>query len=671
MMVTKGHSLGKSAHSPHKGYDMSAAQPLSPSHETVHMPAKTKGGDVHHDRAFEPLALLRLGIGVIGAMILWFGLLSDQIPPAWIGIGCLMFSGWPIFHEAVENLLIRRMTMELSMSIAIIAAAAISEYFTALVVSLFVLIAEELEHITLSRGRTAIKDLVDFIPPEARVRRNAIIEIIAIEEIVPGDAVLLSPGEKAPVDGRVIAGHSYMDQSRITGESMPAEKSVDSLIYAGSINQMGTLEILVERVGRDTSFGRIIEAVEAAEQTRAPVQKIADQLAGYLVYFSFAAAALTFWLTRDLRDTISVIIVAGACGIAAGTPLAILGGIGRAARLGSIIKGGIHLETLGRIDTVILDKTGTLTFGEPRMCGLSLADGFDADKVLALAASAELHSEHPLARAVIRAAQERNLSIIEPSAFSYQLGRGITATVGPHILRVGNRKLLTEANISVPERQTVSTGSDILVAIDDCFAGHIDVADHVRPEAAAAMQAFADMGVKTILLTGDIETVAQQVAKTLNIADYRADLLPEDKLAYVRALVSQKHAVAMVGDGVNDAPALSAATIGIAMGSGTDIAKESAQVVLIGNDLLKLVETIRIARQTRSIIWQNFVGTLLVDAMGIGMAAFGYLNPLLAAFIHVGSELLFLSNSARLLTLEQITPLTRKNGSAVQQEAQT
>jgi P-type E1-E2 ATPase len=179
------------------------------------------------------------------------------------------------------------------------------------------------------------------------------------------------------------------------------------------------------------------------------------------------------------------------------------------------------------------------------------------------------------------------------------------------------------------------------------------------------------MGVKTILLTGDIEAVAQQVAKTLNIADYRADLLPEDKLAYVRALVSQKHAVAMVGDGVNDAPALSAATIGIAMGSGTDIAKESAQVVLIGNDLLKLAETIRIARQTRSIIWQNFVGTLLVDAIGIGMAAFGYLNPLLAAFIHVGSELLFLSNSARLLTLEQISPLTRKNGSAVQQEAQT
>jgi magnesium-transporting ATPase (P-type) len=434
---------------------------------------------------------------------------------------------------------------------------------------------------------------------------------------------------------------------------------------------MGTLEILVERVGRDTSFGRIIEAVEAAEQTRAPVQKIADQLAGYLVYFSFAAAALTFWLTRDLRDTISVIIVAGACGIAAGTPLAILGGIGRAARLGSIIKGGIHLETLGRIDTVILDKTGTLTYGEPRVQHLHVADGFDQDILLSLAASAELHSEHPLARAVVQEAQARGLVIAEPSTFAYTLGQGITATVAGQIIRIGNRKLLDQAGILVPARHSDRTGSDILVGIDQRFAGEVEVSDHIRPEAAAAMQAFADMGVKTILLTGDIEAVAQQVAKTLNIADYRADLLPEDKLADVRALVSQKHAVAMVGDGVNDAPALSAATIGIAMGSGTDIAKESAQVVLIGNDLLKLAETIRIARQTRSIIWQNFVGTLLVDAIGIGMAAFGYLNPLLAAFIHVGSELLFLSNSARLLTLEQISPLTRKNGSAVQQEAQT
>ena len=626
--------------------------------------------DVHHDRAFEPLALLRIGVGVVGAIILWFGIGQSLLPPAWIGIGCLLFAGWPIFHEAFENLLMRRMTMELSMSIAIIAAAAIEEYFTALVVSLFVLVAEELEHITLSRGRTAIKDLVDFIPPEARVRRNGVVTTLPVADILPGDAVILSPGEKAPVDGRVISGHSSMDQSRITGESMPASKEIGSQVYAGSINQTGALEILVERVGRDTSFGRIIEAVEAAEQTRAPVQKLADQLAGYLVYFSFAAAALTFWLTRDLRDTISVIIVAGACGIAAGTPLAILGGIGRAARLGSIIKGGIHLETLGRIDTVIFDKTGTLTFGEPQVRAVNASVGIDPQNLLALAAAAELNSEHPLARAVVREAQERGLTLTEPAEFHYTVGCGITAMIAGQKILIGNKKLLTEAGIAVPERKESKTGSDILIGIDGRFGGDIEVADHVRPEAASAMRAFAEMGVKTILLTGDIQAVAQQVANDMSIADFRADLLPEDKLDYVQKLVAKKHAVAMVGDGVNDAPALSAATIGIAMGSGTDIAKESAQVVLIGNDLLKLVETIRIARQTRSIIWQNFVGTLLVDAIGIGMAAFGYLNPLLAAFIHVGSELLFLSNSARLLSLEQIKPLLRNEASAKKEQAQ-
>ena len=635
---------------------------LHPASETAAVHLETnEPQSVHHDRAFEPQALLRIGIGVIGAGLLWFGIGTAFVSPAWIGFGCLLIAGWPIFHEAVENLLMRRMTMELSMSIAILAAAAIAEYFTALVVSLFVLIAEELEHITLARGRTAIKDLVDFIPAEARIRRNGQILTLAVEAIVPGDAVLLSPGEKAPIDGRVIAGQSAMDQSRITGESMPADKQIGSQVYAGSINQSGALEIMVERVGRDTSYGRIIEAVEAAEHTRAPVQKLADQLAGYLVYFSFAAAALTFWLTRDLRDTISVIIVAGACGIAAGTPLAILGGIGRAARLGSIIKGGIHLETLGRIDTVILDKTGTLTYGEPRVRAVRVTQGFDPDTVLSLAASAELHSEHPLARAVVQAAKDKGLTIIEPDAFHYAIGYGITASLNQSTIRVGNRKLLAEAGIHVPARSAEQVGSDILVAVDHQFAGDIDVADEVRPEAASAMQAFAEMGIKTILLTGDIAHVAQKVAHDLSIADYQAELLPEDKLAYVRRLIAANKAVAMVGDGVNDAPALSAATLGIAMGSGTDIAKESAQILLIGNDLVKLVETIRIARQTRSIIWQNFAGTLLVDAIGIGMAAFGYLNPLLAAFIHVGSELLFLSNSARLLTLDQLAPLIRKN----------
>lgn len=607
--------------------------------------------DVHDHAPFEPLAIARIIVAVIGAAAVWFRLWEPVSQVSIIGLVTLIFVGWPIFSEAMANVLARRMTMELSMTIAILAAAAISEWFTALVVALFVLVAEELEHLTLAQGRLAIRDLVDFIPSEARVRRNGVVSLLPLDQVQPGDSVLVSPGEKVPVDGVVIEGHSYVDQSRITGESMPAEKHAASTVFAGSINQMGALEIAVERVGRDTSYGRIIQAVEAAEQTRAPVQRLADRMAGYLVYVALAAALLTYLITRDIRDTISVVIVAGACGIAAGTPLAILGGIGRAARLGSIIKGGVHLETLGRLRTVVLDKTGTLTLGEPNVQGITLGEGMSEAELLRLAASAEFHSEHPLARAVVREALRHNLVVPEPEAFSYTIGRGISARVEGRSVLVGNRKLLEENGVIAPDREPTPIGSDIVIAVDGRYAGDIMVADSLRPEAVGAIQALHQLGIRAVVLTGDTRLVAEAVGRTLGIDEVVAEMLPEDKLARIKALVAKGDGVAMVGDGVNDAPALSAADLGIAMGSGTDIAKESADVVLIGNDLGKLVETLRIARKTRGIIWQNFYGTLVVDGVGIVLAAFGYLNPLLAAFIHVGSELAFILNSARLLAL--------------------
>ena len=267
-----------------------------------------------------------------------------------IGVLGVLIGGWPIFKEAAENAAARRMTMELSMSIAIVAAAGISQFFTALIITLFVLVAEVLEGMTVSRGRRAIRDLLDFLPRSVTVRGANGIREASTDELRVGDSVLVNPGGLVPIDGTVISGHSFVDQARITGESMPVEKLPGSVVYAGTINQSGALEIRAERIGRDTSYGRIIEAVEHAERSRAPVQQLADRLAGYLVYFALAAAAITFIITRDARSTISVIIVAGACGIAAGTPLAILGGIGRSARLGAIIKGGLYLETLGRVE---------------------------------------------------------------------------------------------------------------------------------------------------------------------------------------------------------------------------------------------------------------------------------------------------------------------------------
>src|SRR5580700_4736112 len=299
-----------------------------------------------HEHALEWAEIVRIVLVALAAAAVWLRLWEPLSGISVIGVAGLLIGGWPIFKEAFENLLARRMTMELSMSIAIVAAAAISEFFTALVITLFVLVAEVLEGMTVSRGRRAIRDLLDFLPRAVSVRRSGAVAEVDADTLRAGDAVLVNPGGRIPVDGTVIAGHSFVDQARITGESLPIEKTAGAPVFAGSINQSGALEIRAERIGRDTSYGKIIEAVEQAERSRAPVQRLADRLAGYLVYFALGAAALTYLITRDIRSTISVVIVAGACGIAAGTPLAILGGIGRAARAGAIVKGGLFLEQL-------------------------------------------------------------------------------------------------------------------------------------------------------------------------------------------------------------------------------------------------------------------------------------------------------------------------------------
>lgn len=604
-----------------------------------------------HEHGLDWQEMLRIAIVASAAAAIWFGLWEPLPAFSLVGVVGLLIGGWPIFKEAFENLFAKRMTMELSMSIAIVAAAAISEFFTALVITLFVLVAEVLEGMTVSRGRRAIHDLLDFLPRAVSVRRAGSVSDIDVERLNVGDAVLVNPGGRIPVDGTVLAGHSFVDQARITGESMPLEKTAGSAVFAGSINQSGALEIRAERIGRDTSYGKIIEAVEQAERSRAPVQRLADRLAGYLVYFALIAAALTYLLTRDIRATISVVIVAGACGIAAGTPLAILGAIGRAARAGAIIKGGLFLEQLGHVDTVVLDKTGTLTFGRPEVRALIPASGVDGTELLDAAAAAELRSEHPLGKAIVAHALAQGRSPREPQRFGYNPGHGIDAMVDGELVLVGNQALMRSHGITVPSDllDAHPEASEVLVARAGALLGAIVIADHVRSEARDAIAAIHAMGMRTILLTGDAGTVADAVATQLGISEVAANLLPEDKRERVKRLVADGRKVAMVGDGVNDAPALIEAQVGVAMGSGTDVARESADVVLLGNDLLKFAETLAIARRTRRIIWANFAGTIGVDALGIGLAAFGLLNPLVAAFIHVASELAFILNSARLL----------------------
>jgi heavy metal translocating P-type ATPase len=602
-----------------------------------------------HEHALNWWEINRVLFVAAAAGAIWF--LGGARDPYITGIGviCAIVGGFPIFHEAYENIVQRRMTMELSMAIAIVAALAIREIFTALVITLFVLVAEILEGLTVGRGRTAIRHLVGLLPTTATARRNESWQDVETKEIAVGEIVLVKPGTRIPVDGVVAGGHSFVDQATITGESMPAEKVQGTSVYAGTINQTGALEIRVDRMGRDTTFGKIIDAVERAEKSRAPIQGIADRLAGYLVYFALGAAVLTFLVTHNVRSTISVVIVAGACGIAAGTPLAILGAIGRSAQLGSIIKGGLYLESLATIDTILLDKTGTLTYGTPEVVEICPAGGVPVASLLQAALIAESRSEHPVAKAILKKAANLGISGEEPERFDYTPGKGIVAARGDIEIIVGNRLFLEGHQIAVPTSANPRTDSEIFVAQEGKFLGTIVVADMLRPEATKAIQDLKSMGLKTVLLTGDSKVVAEDIGGKLGVDEIAAELLPEDKLAFVSRLTAARRNVVMVGDGVNDAPALMKATVGVAMGAGTDVARESANVVLIGNDLSKLVETLSIARRCRRTIMQNFVGTLIVDTIGVGLAAFGFLNPLLAAFIHVSSEMAFILNSARLL----------------------
>ncbi|HVH73236.1 MAG TPA: HAD-IC family P-type ATPase, partial [Candidatus Dormibacteraeota bacterium] len=361
-------ATGKKYPGSHEFSPKAAAVATTTSHAEEHEQAEEGHG-------FERADLVRIGFVALAALAVWFRIWEPFPHVSVIGIAATLIGGYPIFKEALENIVERKMTMELSMTIALLAALAIGEFFTALVITGFVLVAEVLESLTVGRGRSAIRRLVGLLPTIATVRRNGSWQEVETKEIVVDDTVLVKPGARIPVDGTVTGGHSFVDQATITGESMPSEKAKGAWVYAGTINQSGALEIQVDRLGRDTTFGKIIDAVERAEKSRAPIQGIADRLAGYLVYFAIGAAAITFVVTHNVRSTISVVIVAGACGIAAGTPLAILGAIGRSAQLGSIIKGGIYLESLANIQTVLLDKTGTLTYGTPEVVEVRPADG--------------------------------------------------------------------------------------------------------------------------------------------------------------------------------------------------------------------------------------------------------------------------------------------------------
>lgn len=605
-------------------------------------------GHAHESGAAEYVRLAVMGLIIVASLTGWWRSFMDR---DWLAFAGTLIGGLPIYQEAWENLRKRRMTMELSMTIALVAALLIGQFFTALVIAFFVLFAELLEGYTMSGGRRAIEALVDALPRQVTIRRNGVESQIKTEELSAGEIIVIRPGERIPVDGSVTKGSSYVDQSAITGESLPVEKTELNKVIAGSINKSGVLEVSVERIGRDTTFGRIIEIVEQAEKSKAPVQGIADRLAAGLVYFAFGAAVLTFVVTGNVTSTIAVIIVAGACGVAAGTPLAILAGIGSAARRGIIVKGGLFLEKLAEIDTIVLDKTGTLTMGVPEVTAIRTTNGATQQDLLETAAIAEQHSEHPLGEAIVRKAKAANLALRGYTDLRYSPGKGLTCLDGASKIVVGSRPLLEENGVDRLdglEKDSAPGETLVHVARDRKYLGALAIADQLRQESLQAIAELKRRGYRTLLLTGDSKETASAIGARLKVHEVFGELLPEDKLENVRARLKAGRKVAMVGDGINDAPALAEATVGIAMGGGTDVALETADVTLMTSDLSRLPEVFDIAKRCYRVIMFNFWGTILVDTVGIVLAFFGLLAPIMAALIHVGSELMFILNSARL-----------------------
>lgn len=627
-------------------------------HHHNHDSGDHEHGDEHghsHEHPARVAEYIRLGLLALVTVASLTGWWKGFMSRDWLAFIATLIGGWPIYREAWKNLRKSRMTMELSMTLALVAALCIGEFFTALVIAFFVLFAELLEGYTVGGGRRAIQKLIDALPRQVTVRRDGQELEVSSQEVGRGETIIIRPGERIPVDGAVSKGHSFVDQASITGESLPVEKIEGSKVFAGTINKDGVLEVKVDKVGRDTTFGKIIEIVEQAEKSKAPVQRVADRLAAGIVYFAFGAAVLTFIITRNLTSTISVIIVAGACGVAAGTPLAVLAGIGSAARRGIIIKGGLYLEQLSRIDTVVLDKTGTLTLGVPEVASVYALSGTTEDEVLQTAAIAEQHSEHPLGEAIVRRARKRNLPLREYADFRYFPGKGLICNDGGSEIVVGSRTFFEDRGMADPDgflAESIVTKTvgqtTILVGRDQQILGMVTLTDQLRSEARQAVSELKLRGYRTILLTGDDSDTAKIIGDALGVHEAIGDLLPHQKLEKVRKLLQRGIKVVMVGDGVNDAPALAEATVGIAMGQGTDVALETADVTLMTNDLSRLVEVLAISKRCYRVIMFNFWGTIFVDTIGIGLAFFGLLSPIIAALIHVGSELAFILNSARL-----------------------
>ena len=611
----------------------------------------------------------------------------------------VLWAGWPFFVRGWQSLLTRNLNMFTLIAMgtgvawlySVIAVllpdifppafrgsdGTVAVYFeAAAVITVLVLLGQVLELRARDQTSGAIRALLDLAPKTARrIRADGQEEEVALDVIAVGDRLRVRPGEKVPVDGVIIEGRSALDESLVTGESMPVTKTVGDKVIAGTLNATGSFVMRAERVGRDTMLARIVQMVAAAQRSRAPIQRLADQVAGWFVptVILFAVAAFVAWAmfgpepryAYGLVAAVTVLIIACPCALGLATPMSIMVGVGRGAQAGVLIKNAEALERMEKVDTLVVDKTGTLTEGKPKVVAVVPATGFEESEALRLAASVEQASEHPLAAAVVASAKDRRLALSQVSAFDSPTGKGVVGMVDGRHITLGNAKFLREIGIATAdlddeaERLRADGATAIFLAVDGKIAAVIAIADPVKPTTPEALKLLAQDGVRVVMLTGDNRTTAQAVARRLGIENVEAEVLPEQKSAVVERLRQQGSVVAMAGDGVNDAPALAGADVGIAMGTGTDVAIESASITLLKGDLTGIVRARRLSAATMHNIRQNLFFAFVYNAAGVPIAAgvlyplFGILlSPVIAAAAMALSSVSVVGNSLRLRRLQ-------------------
>ncbi|CAK7040462.1 MAG: putative copper-exporting P-type ATPase V [Desulfovibrio sp.] len=599
------------------------------------------------------------GVFLAASLVFMLRGIHITLDPAWVTI---FICGLPLVYSALTRLVFeKRITSALLISIAMGACVYIGEVFAAGEVAFIMAIGEILEDKTVEKAKRGIRELIALAPQQARriVPHDASFteETVPVESVIQGDTVRVLPGETVPVDGVILTGITTIDQSVMTGESLPVDKTPGDTVFSGTINRFGAIDIQTTKTGEDSSLQKLIRMVRDAENNKAPMQRIVDQWAGWLVPAAVAIAIVTYFATGNVERAVTVLVVFCPCALALATPTSIMAAIGQATKQGVLIKSGEALEIMGKVDRVAFDKTGTLTFGSLTVTDvLPFPAGTPAEDVLRIAASAESLSEHPLAKAIMARAKTDGTNLLSASDFSMLPGKGIMVSLEGKTALAGTADHLREHGVTVGENATAAMTvareegkAAVLIAYDGLCIGMVALADTLRGNAREMVAALEAMNTQVTLLTGDHAQTARWFAERAGITDVRADLLPEKKVACITALQQEGHAVCMIGDGVNDAPALKTADVGVAMGSmGSDIAIEAADIALMGDDISKIPYLKRLSNATVWSIKLNITLSMVVNFVAIILSVTGVLTPVTGALVHNAGSVLIVLNAARL-----------------------